>query len=78
MSCNCKKALELEKKYGVEVKETLLQKTSRVTMKIAVLLIGLIISIVAVPVVISILIYNQVFRGGKGITIPSKLSKFIL
>jgi len=78
MSCNCKKALELEKKYGVEVKETLLQKTSRVTMKIAVLLIGFIISIVAVPVVISILIYNQVFRGGKGITIPSKLSKFIL
>jgi hypothetical protein len=78
MSCNCKKALELEKKYGKEVKETILQKSLRTTLKIAVLLIGFAISIVAVPVVVSVLIFNQVFRGGKGITIPSKLSKYIL
>jgi len=78
MSCNCKKALELEKKYGKEVKETILQKSLRTTLKIAVLLIGFAISIVAVPVVVSVLIFNQVFRRGKGITIPSKLSKYIL
>lgn len=70
--------MNLRKKYGKEVKETILQKSLRTTLKIAVLLIGFAISIVAVPVVVSVLIFNQVFRGGKGITIPSKLSKYIL
>ena len=78
MSCNCKRALELEKKYGKEIKETVLRKSLRMTLKVAVLLIGFAISIIAVPVVVSVLIFNQVFRGGKGITIPSKLSKYIL
>jgi hypothetical protein len=70
--------MELEKKYGTEIEETFLQKSLRTLLKIGVLLVGFAVSIVTVPVVILILIYNQVFRGGKGITIPSKLSKYIL
>jgi hypothetical protein len=70
--------MELEKKYGTEVEETFLRKSLRTLLKIGVLLVGFAVSIVTVPTVILILIYNQVFRGGKGITIPSKLSKYIL
>ena len=77
MSCNCKKALQIEEKYGVEVKETLLQKCYRSLWKIFILMLGVVMGIVAVPVVILILIFNQIFRGGKGLVFPEKLSKYI-
>jgi len=77
MSCNCKRALGLEEKYGVEVKETKLQLAYRTLWKLLVLCIGVILGIILVPVIILVLMYNQIFRGGKGITIPEKLSKYI-
>ena len=77
MGCNCKKALKLEEDHGTKVKETKLQLTYRTLWKLIVLGIGFILGIVLVPVIILVLMYNQIFRGGKGITIPEKLSKYI-
>ena len=77
MACNCKNALKIEGKYGTEVKETGLQKTYRTLWRLFIFAIGLILGIVLVPVIISILTYNQFFRGGKGITIPKMLSKYL-
>lgn len=77
MGCNCKKALKLEEGHGTEVKETKLQLTYRTLWKLIVLGLGVILGIVLVPVIIFVLMYNQIFRGGKGITIPEKLSKYI-
>lgn len=78
MACNCKRALKLEEENGTEVKETKLQLTYRTLWKLIVLGIGVILGIVLVPVIILVLMYNQIFRGGKGITIPEKLSKYIM
>ena len=78
MACNCKKRLEFEEKYGTKMVETYLQKSYRVMLKVAIILIGFVLGIVAVPVVISVLIFNQVFRGGKGLTIPKVLTKYMV
>lgn len=77
MGCNCKRALQIQEKYGTEVNENTFQKVYRVLLKIIILLIGLVFGVILVPVVVFILIFNQVFRDGKGITIPKKLSKYI-
>ena len=78
MACNCKKRLEFEEKYGTKMVETYLQKSYRVMLKVAIILIGFVLGIVAVPVVISVLIFNQVFRNGKGLTIPKVLTKYMV
>ena len=77
MACNCKKGAELEDKYGVKAEESLLQKSYRGLWKLFILVISLAMAIVVVPVVIFVLIYNQIFRGGKGITMPKMLSKYL-
>lgn len=77
MACNCKKAAELEEKYGTEIEESILKKAYRGLWKLFVLSLGVVIGIVAVPVVIFILMFNQIFMGGKGIKFPEKLSKYI-
>jgi len=77
MACNCKKAIQIEDRYGTKIEESLLQKTRRTFGKILVLLIGFGLSIVVVPVITVVLIYNQIFREGKGITIPKMLSKYL-
>ena len=77
MGCNCKKAIQIEDRYGTKMEENLLQKTRRNLIKILVLLIGFGLGIVIVPVVTVVLIYNQIFRGGKGLTMPKMLSKYL-
>ena len=78
MACNCKNRIKFEEENGIKVSETYLQKSHRAVLKVCVMLIGFTLSIVTVPVVISVLIFNQVFRGGKGLTIPKTLSKYLV
>ncbi len=77
MGCNCKNALKIEERHGTEVEETRLQKAYRTLLKVFVLVIGLVLGVVLVPVIVFILLYNQFFRNGEGITIPKMLSKYI-
>ncbi len=77
MACNCKKANELQDRYGIPQEESILKKVYIVSFKILVMLIGLVFGIVLVPIIICTLIYNQVFRAGKPLRIPKWLSKFI-
>ena len=77
MGCNCKRGLQLEEKYGTEIEETKLQKVYRTLWKLLIMTIGVVLGIVLVPVVILALMFNQIFRGGKGITLPKRLSKYI-
>jgi hypothetical protein len=77
MACNCKKANELQDKYGIPQEESLLKKTYIILFKIFVMLLGLVLGIVVVPIVICALIYNQIFRAGKPLKLPRWLSKFL-
>ena len=77
MACNCKKANELQDKYGIVQEESMLKKAYVVIFKIFVMLLGLVLGIVIVPIVIFALIYNQVFRAGKPLKLPRWLSKFL-
>lgn len=76
MGCGCKNALKLQEQ-GVEEEESLFEKTRRRAVKVIILLLALPLSIITVPAVIIYLVYNQMFGDGKGIVIPTKLSKYI-
>ena len=78
MGCNCKRIKAIQDKYGIKLPETYLNKIYRGVWKVGVLVFGAVAGIILVPVVISILIFNQLFRGGKGITIPKKLAKYLV
>ena len=39
MSCNCKRKIELEEKYGTEEEETIIEKITRILFKIGLFLI---------------------------------------
>lgn len=78
MGCNCKRAIQLEKKYGVEIKESMPKRIYRTVWKAFVVALSGVMGIVVVPAVISVLVYNRIFKNEKGITISKKLLKHIM
>lgn len=50
MSCNCKRKIELEEKYGTEEEETIIEKITRILFKIGLFLILFMSLSVIVPI----------------------------
>ena len=50
MSCNCKRKIELEEKYGTEEEETIIEKITRILFKIGLFLILFMSLAVIVPI----------------------------
>jgi len=69
MACNCKQAKNLEDVYGINDGSSF-SEAYKTLWKVITLLIGLILGIVVVPITIFVMIYNQLFRGGKPIRLP--------
>lgn len=69
MACNCKQAKNLEDVYGMK-DDSSLSRAYRTTWKVITLLIGLVLGIIVTPITIFVMIYNQLFRGGKPIKLP--------
>jgi len=77
MSCNCKRSLEIQDKYGVDVEETVGEKAYRHAWKVLIALIALGLTIVVVPAVMVLIVYSIIFGNGKPIKLPKQLSKYL-
>ena len=77
MACNCKKALELQKK-GTRVRESVLEKSARYGLKSILFVITLLTGVVLIPIILAIVIYKLCFGDmSKPIVMPKFLSNFI-
>ena len=77
MGCGCKRKLAIEKKYGTVVKETILKKSFRITLKVTLYIITILLAIVVTPIVIMVALYNIFFRHNAGIVMPNFLTKYL-
>lgn len=77
MGCACKRKLAIEKKYGEKVEETIIGKIGRITFKIFLYTITVLLAIVATPIVLMVVIFNIFFRHNAGIVMPNFLSKYL-
>ena len=77
MSCNCKKKADLEDAYGVPQEENLIEKTTRMLMKIFMFFLLVLIGIVVTPVMIAIIIYKASFTNDMTITLPKFMGKYM-
>ena len=77
MACNCKKSIELQEKYGVEQEVDALEKLYMVIWKVFLSVIVLAVSVIAVPVMMAIIIFNIMFGNGKPVAFPKQLGKYL-
>lgn len=76
MGCNCKRVNSFEKKRGIEEEETILGKIFRKGLRILLFLIAIVFTIVLVPIIIFLAIYNICFGDNK-ITLPKFMRKYL-
>jgi len=76
MSCNCKKKIVLEDKYGENVEENFLNKASRFLVKGLIFLIFCVLAIVIIPIMVFMAIYQLTFGKGR-IVLPKFLGKYM-
>jgi len=77
MACNCKRKIDLEKKYGVRQTETILGKVRRFMLKILIFIFLMAMILVATPIMIVVVIYRIAFKGDTAIVLPKFLGKYI-
>lgn len=75
MSCNCKRKIELEEKYGTEEEETIIEKITRILFKIGLFLILLMSLVVIVPIFLIKIFYMIIFTNNRTVWIPNFLKK---
>lgn len=77
MGCNCKKSVELEKKYGVNEEENLITKITRWLFKMVVFIIAMFLAVLVTPIMILVVLYKMFFAKHREIILPKSLRKFI-
>ena len=75
MSCNCKRKIELEEKYGTEEEETIIEKITRILFKIGLFLILFMSLTVIVPIFLIKIFYMIIFTNNRTVWIPNFLKK---
>ncbi len=75
MSCNCKRNLEFEKKYGIEEKETPFQMVMRNVMKVGLFAFLVSSIIVIMPFLLVVVFYKLIFSKNKVISLPKLFGK---
>ena len=77
MSCNCKRAREIEEKYGEEQEESLFWKGYRFLWKIIFNLIFIVLAIIITPIIILMVLYNIVFGRENVLILPKQMRKYL-
>lgn len=77
MSCNCKRNLEFEEKYGIEEKETPFQRVMRNVMKVGLFAFLVSSIIVIMPFLLVVVFYKLIFSKNKVISLPKIFGKNI-
>lgn len=75
MSCNCKRKIELEEKYGTEEEETIIEKITRILFKIGLFIILFMSLVIIVPIFLIKIFYMIIFTNNRTVWIPDFLKK---
>ena len=75
MSCNCKRNLEFEEKYGIEEKETPFQRVMCNVMKVGLFAFLVSSIIVIMPFLLVVVFYKLIFSKNKVISLPKLFGK---
>ena len=76
MGCNCKRAIDFEKKFGVKQEENLPTKITRYLFKIIFFVIGFALAVIAVPYLVFYAVFS-IFFGKNRIILPKFLRKYL-
>lgn len=77
MSCNCKKKMALEDNYGILEEESILGKINRYFWKTIIFLTFIGLSVIVIPILIFVAIYQICFKERPKIVLPEFLGKYM-
>lgn len=77
MACNCKKKMVLEDNYGTKEEENILSKINRYFWKCVIFFVFIALSIIVIPTMIFVAIYQIVFAKEPKIVLPKFLGKYM-
>lgn len=75
MACNCKKKIEIEKKYGVPQEEGILGVVIRYVSRIVLALIVLALFVIIFPLITCVLLYQVLMGKELEVSLPKFFSK---
>lgn len=75
MSCNCKKSIKINDANKQEM--SLLEKAFLFLKKVALFSLALCFAIIAIPIILVMIIYKMIFKGGEAFIIPEKILKML-
>ncbi len=79
MSCNCKGARKMQEIYGdIPNNENSLDKLIRYIKRFVMTLITIVISVISLPIVLMVVIYNFIFNGAAYFRMSDKFLKTTL
>ena len=79
MSCNCKSIVDLKEQLGTTpTDESIFEFIIRMLKKITFFCIGLLLSVVLIPLILIVVIYNIAFKGKAYFNFSDKFLKKIL
>lgn len=77
MSCNCKKKIEIEEKYGEREITSLLSQAARKMAGALTIILFVAIAIVMTPIIIILIIYAVIFRKDNDVILPKFMRKYM-
>ena len=75
MGCNCKKKIEIEKKYGVPQEEGILGVVGRYVSRLVLTLIMLALFVIIFPLITCVLLYQVLMGKELEVSLPKFISK---
>ena len=75
MSCNCKKSIKINDANKQEI--SLLEKAFLFLKKVALFSLALCFAIIATPIILIMIMYKMIFKGGEAFVIPEKILKML-
>lgn len=73
MGCSCKNKIAMEEKYGTIVESGPIERFLNLLIRIFIFLIVVSLTIILVPIVLIVVIYNIFFGKNKGISVPKRI-----
>jgi cytochrome c oxidase subunit IV len=75
MGCNCKKSIKINDVNKQEI--SLLEKAFLFLKKVALFSLALCFAIIVTPIILVMIVYKMIFKGGEAFVIPDKILKML-
>jgi len=75
MGCNCKKSIKINDANKQEI--SLLEKAFLFLKKVALFSLALCFAIIVTPIILVMIVYKMIFKGGEAFVIPDKILKML-